>query len=203
MMAAVGLSLCAGLGLAGLRERWPARARLIAAAAIGIIAIECWPRPWGQQVPLPVPTFYVQLASEPGPAAVLDLPVGVPGDYASAYQWYQLTHRKPIAWGYLSREYLQHPVAPVRAIIEDRVTDPAAIKQQLVALGYRYVVWHKYATSMFLDRSAKRIVQSNPGAPVLAGTNTFIRAAFRGEQPFLDDALTTVYRLSSGPAGPQ
>jgi hypothetical protein len=165
--------------------------------------VECWPRPWDQQLPLPVPPFYQQLASKPGSGAVLDLPIPMQRDYGSAYQWYQLTHGRPIAWGYLSRGFLRPPVAPIEAIVEGRVSNAAEIRRELGELGYGYVVWHKYATTLFMDRSSRRAA-APIGAPAGALTNPFIRTAFEGEHPVLDDELTTVYRIpyaSASPAG--
>lgn len=197
MLGAVGFALAAGMGVAGVRERWPRYAILTTSVITVVVLIECWPRPWAQQVPLPVSRFYEKLASEPGGHALLDLPSGLPGDYASAYQWYQLTHGKPIAWGYLSRGFREYPISPVREIIENRVADPIQVRQQLVGLGYQYLVWHKYAASLFFDRTPHRIAE---GSPTEAWRNGFIRAAFSREPPVFEDSTITVYRLDTSSA---
>ena len=202
MLGAVGFALAAGMGVAAVRERWPRNAILTTSALTVVVLIECWPRPWAQQVPLPISRFYENLASEPGRHALLDLPSGLPGDYASAYQWYQLTHGKPIAWGYLSRGFREYPISLVRQIIENRVADPIRLRHQLVDLGYRYLVWHKTAPSQFLDRRPEIVNDESEGPAVSAGTNAFIERAFADERPVFDDRAITVYRLDAGSTPP-
>ena len=192
MVGAIGFALAAGIGIAAVRERWPRNAVLTTSVLTVVALLECWPRPWAQQMPLPTSRFYEDLASEPERYGLLDLPSGLQGDYASAYQWYQLTHGKPIAWGYLSRGFREYPISPVRQIIENRVADPMRLRQELVDLGYRYLVWHKYATSLFVDRTPNRIVE---GMPTEAWLNGFIRAAFSRQSPIFEDSTITVYRL--------
>ncbi len=160
MIASVGFALAAALGLASLMARAPNRRRavLIASAATLIVLAECWPRVWMQHVPPPVPAFYTQLATTAAAAddrfAVLDLPAGRwSADNGSAHMHYQLTHRRPIAWGYLSRQFVKYPIDGVAGILDqENAPDALATRQRLAQLGYRYVVWHKRAAELFGTR---------------------------------------------------
>jgi hypothetical protein len=196
MIGAVGFAIAAGIGIVALRRRWPPLAAFSTGVVLVILLVECWPRPWGQQVPLPISPFYHRLSNDPARFAVLDLPSGQIGDYASAYQWYQLTHHKAIAWGYLSRQFREFPVEPIRKIMGSTVVDAAHIRRQLVNLGYRYVIWHKHAAQLFTDRSPSAAAASL-APPVDATTNDFIRATFIGEEPVFEDSLITVYALDA------
>lgn len=197
MIASVGFAIVAAFGLATLMARESRRAHLVAALMTAVVLIECWPRPWPQQVPPPVPVFYTRLAQDGGSYAVLDLPSGrrTPS-YASAYQYYQLTHGKPIAWGYLSRDYVQYPVAGLSGILEDDAPDAAGTRERLAGLGYRYLVWHKRAGDLFAGRRPETLA-GGPfrSAPVVAQSSAFLQKAFAGERPIVDDDLVTVYRV--------
>src|SRR5262249_51771137 len=87
--------------------------------------------------------FYEQVAKDPDPYAILDLPVEWPSIYfGSILQCDQLTHRKPIAWGYLSRSYREHPVRAVKDLMDGAVTGPE-LQRELIEAGYKYVIWHE------------------------------------------------------------
>jgi hypothetical protein len=206
MIASVGFSLAAALGLASLMARAPNRRRatLIAGAATIVILAECWPRVWMQHVPPPVPAFYSQLATSAAAAdaaaddrfAVLDLPAGRwSADNGSAYMYYQLTHRRPIAWGYLSRQFVKYPIEGMMGIL-DQVNAPDALgtRQRLAQLGYRYVVWHKRAKELFGTRRPHTSDLFELPA-VEAQSYPFLRKAFADDRPLIDDDLVTVYRI--------
>jgi hypothetical protein len=191
MMASIGFAIAAACGWARLTEH--TRLRWAAMAATLLVLIECWPRPWPQQMPLPVPAFYERIAHETEPYAVLDLPSAyLNGSFASAYEYYQLTHRKPIAWGYLSRPFMTFPVSGLDGILDPRAPDPIGTRARLADLGYRYVVWHKRHAELFESHEARENLP-----PVDARTNAFLARAFAGEQPIADDELVTVYRIDS------
>ena len=86
--------------------------------------------------------------------AVLDLPAGRwSADNGSAYMYYQLTHGRPIAWGYLSRQFVKYPIDGMMGILDQaNAPDALATRQRLAQLGYRYVVWHKRAKELFGTR---------------------------------------------------
>jgi hypothetical protein len=191
MVGSAGFALAAACGFAALIARWPRRARLVTAVTIALIAIECWPRPWTMRALPPVPAFYDTLARDPEHFAVVDLPSGRWSTYAaSAYMYYQVVHRKPMLWGYLSRHYTTFPISGLAGILVDTAPDAMATRERLAGLGYRYLVWHKRAEGLFSDAGAR-------GEPVDAHTNAFVKAAFAGEKPILDDDLVTVYRLDA------
>jgi hypothetical protein len=209
MIASVGFSLAAALGLASLMERASERNRrraaLIAAFATLIVAAECWPRPWLQHVAPPVPAFYTQIASASPSTrtqtpddhfAVLDLPAGRwSADNGSAYMYYQLTHRRPIAWGYLSRQFVKYPIDGMMGILDqENAPDALATRQRLAQLGYRYVVWHKRAKELFGTRRPDTSDRfALPSAE--AQSYLFLRKAFANDRPVVDDDLVTVYRI--------
>jgi hypothetical protein len=198
LVGAIGFVLCAALGAAALRAR-PGRARWLATAAMVLALVECWPRVWPQHVLPPVPKFYAGLAHDAGAFAVLDLPHAWHGrnQPGSAYQYFQTLHGKPIAWSYLSRFYTRFPVDGLDSLWNTDITDQRATRARLRDLGYRYVVWHKHP-ELFgggrVDQGADGVPRA---APTPASSNAFIRDAFAGEMPIVDDTLTTVYRISN------
>lgn len=200
LVGSAAFAVSAAFGVAALMRRRPARANLVLVAAAVFALIECWPRPWPQS-PLPaVPDFYRTLARDPGRFPVLDLPHAWHGrsQFGSAYMFYQLTHRKPIAWAYLSRYYTQFPVAGLDGLWHVEVRDAPAIRRRLIELGYRYVVWHKHAHDIF---AVGRVSAGATGRPAGAGrpadSDGFIREAFQGESPVHDDELVTVYAVAA------
>lgn len=206
MIASVGFALAAALGLAALMARAPNRRRatIIAALATLIVFVECWPRVWLQHVPLPVPAFYTQIARDARPNddrfAVLDLPAGRWSmDNASAYMYYQLTHGRPIAWGYLSRQFIKYPIPGVTGILDEAYApDALATRQRLAQLGYRYVVWHKRAKELFGARRPENTSDRFQSPPTEAQSYLFLRKAFANDRPVVDDDLVTVYRIDPG-----
>jgi hypothetical protein len=211
MIASAGFALAAALGLASLMARAPHRggAAIVAAAATLIVLAECWPRVWLQHVPPPVPTFYTQIARDIRGAtratgavpvddhfAVLDLPSGRwSADNGSAYMYYQLTHGRPIAWGYLSRQFVKYPIDGVMGILDEaNAPDAIATRQRLAQLGYRYVVWHKRAKELFGTRRPDTSGRFQ-SPPTEAQSYLFLRKAFANEEPLIDDDLVTVYRI--------
>jgi hypothetical protein len=205
MIASLGLSIVAAMGFARLMESSSRRARLVTTIVTLLVLIECWPRPWPQQVLPPVPEFYTRLARETDGYAVLDLPSGRwNSSYASAYQYYQLTHRKPIAWGYLSRQFVTYPIEGLTGIHGDHTASGPAMRARLLQLGYRYVVWHKRSRELFGSRRPNEIGDGRyRETPVDAQSNGFLRTAFVRESPIVDDDLVTVYHLRTDAAPTQ
>lgn len=202
MIASVGFSLAAAFGLASLLARAPngRRAAAIAAAITLAVLAECWPRVWMQHVPPPVPAFYTQLAAAADGAtdrfAVLDLPAGRwSADNGSAYMYYQLTHGRPIAWGYLSRQFVKYPIDGLMGILDQaNAPDALATRQRLSQLGYRYVIWHKRAKGLFGTRRPNTSDRYEL-PPAEAQSYLFLRKAFADDRPLIDDDLVTVYRV--------
>jgi hypothetical protein len=196
IIASVGFSIAAALGLATLAARSP-RPMPVVALVVALLLGETWPRPWPQQVPPPVPAFYARIAEDADRYAVLDLPVGAwVASHGSAYQYYQLTHHKPIAWGYLSRPYVDYPIEGLDALFQPGAPDAIGTRERLVELGYRYVVWHKRHEELFGDRRPEIVGEGRyRSSGIDAHTDPFVARAFAGETPVADDDLVTVYRL--------
>jgi hypothetical protein len=185
MIASVGFTIAAAFGLAALMKRAPNRRRatIIGVAATLIVLVECWPRVWLQHVPVPVPDFYTQIARDDDRFAILDLPSGRwRTDRASAYMYYQLTHGRPIAWGYLSRQFIKFPVDGLMGILD----------------------WHKHAQELFGTRRPETTSDRFNSPPEEAQSYLFLRKAFANDRPVVDDELVTVYRIdSSGSSKPR
>jgi hypothetical protein len=198
MMASVGFALAAGLGVRALNARWPRRATLVTSAVVVVALVECRPRLWPQSVLPPTPAFYRQLASDTERYGVLDLPHGLLGwnRRSSAYMYFQLTHRKPIGWSYLSRDYRHYPIDGLDAIWSGDTAQASVARARLKTLGYRYVVWHKHGDELFADMRAEASAgrPRGPAAPALS--DPFLRAAFHADRPIVDDDQVTVYLVA-------
>jgi hypothetical protein len=203
LMAQVALALTAGIGLQAIVKRSPRYQAVIWAGAFILLLIESWPLAWPQEALLAPPPFYQQIATDQDEYGVLDLPV-LPTpynwqiNYGSFYQMYQMTHRKGIAYGYISRTYEAHPLFPC-FIPETTYPQPDVLVnhqpvdcyQNLRAIlayyNYRYVVWHKpqpwspwgYQPGSWGEQNSAELVQS----------------LFGQERPVWEDEMTVVYRV--------
>ncbi|HYN88374.1 MAG TPA: hypothetical protein VER55_07580, partial [Ardenticatenaceae bacterium] len=209
MMGFVGAGIAASFGLARLVGQAPGWFRpLIVVAAIGLLLVERWPQPWPQERLRPVPQLYRQIAQDDELYGVFDLPIRV-HDYPatlyhreyydldqSHYQMYQLTHRKGIAAGYLSRAYRLHPFFPCfftfpeqpDILVDGQPVDCFANAPfELARYGYRYVVWHK---------PQPWYQEYRPGSWGEAYSRSFLQSAFGGQAPLVDDELTRVYAIA-------
>lgn len=204
LLGGLAIAVTAGFGLWWLRQRFYRGRHALVAVAILLVLLEGWPRPWPYDPVPPIPDFYRQIQDDRGAYAVLDLPPGWPpnGPFAPTYQYFQMTHRKPIAYGYLSRTYHEHPLPLVRAVLDGTFVERDAEQVGLLVngrpantflnapgelgrLGYRYVVLHK--------------TLAPPSDAKLASLSAaFIASVFAGRTPQVDDALVTVYELPVG-----
>ena len=201
MIGSVAFAVSASFGLAWLVRRFPRRAMLISMAAMVLVLIEVWPRPWPQETLRPVPEFYLQIAADEELYGVFDLPVKPTrgawfASYASYYQRYQMAHEKGIASGYLARTYTIHPLFPcvipeIKLPHDDVLVDgepadcTANFLHDLAFYNYRYVVHHK--TNL-----------DGPASPSLWGrvqAGYLIDNTFGDQRPVVDDALVTVYAV--------
>lgn len=197
----VGLGIAACFGLAWLINRYPQRAGLITAVAIGLLLLENWPQPWPRMTLRQTPAFYHDIAGDSEAYGVLDIPFkpreeDAPIVYNAHYQMYQMVHKKGIAMGYISRTYDIHPVFPC-LIPELLVTPDIQINGEPVRCyenalydmarsNYRYVVRHKpqpwyedYTPGSWGDQQAAEIID----------------LFFSGQEPLVDDELVTVYEV--------
>jgi hypothetical protein len=200
LLASVGFAVAAGYGLDALLRARPSRRALVTAATVTLVALECWPRVWPQSALPHVPAFYRQLAADPSGGAVLDLPHGWYNrqDRASAYMYYQTIHHHPIAWSYLSRYHVRFPNAGLDPLWNLQLPAGADLRARIQALGFRYVVWHKY-TGMFVGGRVSTGFLAQPwGPPTPPRTHAIFREAFAGEPPIYEDDLVSVWRVAAG-----
>lgn len=204
MIGYIGFGIAASFGLSLLVQRLPRYRVLLPVLASILVLVEAWPKPWPTGVLPPAPSFYRQIAADTEMYGVLDLPIDVtPGNdsFASIYQIYQMTHRKGIAWGYISRSYDQHPQPALRNLIEELQTHHvqssdilyvngrpanryANARLELARAGYRYLVLHK------------ALLQSLQPVEDQAITTAFIRDLTGQEAvPQVDDQDVQVYRI--------
>ena len=196
--------LTVGMGLAWLVNRWPRRGRPILLTTTALMLIEFWPISWPVEALQPIPAFYRELAADEDMYGVLDLPIKPTPEtwhtgYSSYYQVYQMTHRKGLATGYVSRTYDAHPLFPC-IIPEMRVFEPDVFidggrvdcRQNLLfdlaAANYRYVTWHRpqpdnplYESDSWGERQAAALIE----------------ALFADQPPLVADELARVYRVPS------
>ena len=209
MAGVVGFGISASLGLSWLVRRLPHWNRPIPIIATALLLLQIWPSPLPAEALRPVPPFYQQIANDPAQYGVFDLPVMPDARFAfdfdyqnttSIYEFYQMTHHKGIAGGYLSRTYAHHPLFNAlltfnskdtpALLVDDQVSVFASFQDDLARNGYRYVVLHKDKTQP-------------PDSAFLPGYNLsrqLLDVAFAGQTPLVDDALTTVYQVAPAPA---
>lgn len=201
-LGGIALAITAAYGLAWLRQRLPRlRGEIVVVAAL-LVLVETWPRPFPQEILPPVPRFYQQIAADPTEYGVFDLPFKSSGSRgwnwttayaASYYQMFQMTHRKGIASGYISRTYGEHPVFAEmmtddvsKLLLDGRPAVDLNFRAQLARNNYRYVVLHK----TLFD------VPGKPPGKAIASSEALLATAFAHEAPIVDDALVRVYQVS-------
>ncbi len=184
------MAVLAAYGFAALwtsRGRW---ARGAGVAAALLVAFEFWPAPIQMAVLPPVPTFYEQLAAEPYPTPVLDVPANWRWR-ADPYLLNQMTHGQPIFAGHLSRDYpyplLETPffreigwIGYFSDIVDQDV--PRIAGSVLSHYGFRYVVFHK------------NLLAELPAGPAPAAAPLLASAAQFGE-PVYEDELIAAFRV--------
>ena len=136
-----------------------------------------------------------------GPRDVLG---GTP-EMMATYQMFQMTHRKPIAYGYLSHIYQENPERVVQHLaygglqLQGAVlTEPdlrldgvsvaafdAGDQRQLAADGYGYVVWHKDLLARLQAKTPDDV------------TPAFLAAVFPSTAPVYEDASLAAYLVGS------
>jgi hypothetical protein len=207
----VAFGIAAAFGLNWLTLRLPGRYRsLLIALALALVLFEGWPIPPPQEKLRPVPQFYEQIGQDDELYGVFDLPIRpyrelAPSssyiNYSSNYMMYQMTHRKGIASGYLSRNYAEHPLfsylidnsesGPEQRdiLVNGQVSNPRAnFEYELAYYNYRYVVWHK-------PQDWYPIYQS--GSWGESASKELIDEVFGPRKPVMDDELVQVYEVAA------
>jgi hypothetical protein len=106
--AALGLAVLFGFALAALGQRYPNRRRYITAIAGALLLFELFPAP-RTLYSAEIPALYRNIAADPRPVRIVELPFGVrdgvssAGNFSARYQYYQTLHGKKLMGGYLSR----------------------------------------------------------------------------------------------------
>ena len=204
LIAGVGLSIAATFGLRVLTRRLPWLRSTIVGLATLLVLVEVWPRPWPEEKLRPVPEFYRQIARDQDVYGVFDLPINsyeyTTYLHESAYaQMDQMTHRKGIASGYISRPYAVHPVFPCLISLSGHIGDvtvngrPCSADAQTILArnGYRYVVFHK---------PRPEYPHYQPGSWPEASSRAFLRSAFGDQAPILSDDQVDVYAVDQSRA---
>ena len=161
-----------------------ARPLLVTGFVSLLVLAEFWVAPFPVSPP-DTPDFYRQLAADPAPGAVLNLPMNYdrPG-----YLLYQTVHGKPLTVAYISRDdprtlterapVLQH-FRHLRPDILD--VDPAALGATVLAdLGVGWVVADRYKM---------------PGGAEREYTSELVGAIFAGQAPLYEDERITAWRV--------
>jgi hypothetical protein len=154
------LAVVAGLGAAALLGRvpWPAGRAAVALLLGAGVLFDAWSSPLSMSGG-EVPAVYAQLAADPVPGAVAELPLswkdgyGGLGDFFSERQYAATLHHRPLVNGFTSRvpketfDYFRAK-PELQTLIEPRKpADPAAddaarVRATLRELGVRYLVVH-------------------------------------------------------------
>lgn len=213
LMGFVGASIAAAFGLDWVRQRLAPRLRSMAPiVAIVAVLLEVWPATWAQESLPHVSEFHRKLAADAESYGVFDLPIRTGRDpsyftsyvtQSGTYQLLQMTHRKGIASGYLSREFIRHPVfadlisnggdaSPWQSdLLVDGRPSPrfANAEFELASQGYRYVIFHK----------PRRGDRPPMDAWAVGAANSFLAATFARRAPVAEDDFVRVYEVSSPP----
>lgn len=151
------VGMLASLGVAALlRQRPFSRKPALLVAVVGVLILREYclvPYPTVRPV---TPAWYSQLAQEPGPFAVLDLPMQMQ-TFDKQYMFYQITHGKPLVEGHVSRPprealAFMDSIPLLDQLRQHNAVDPTLIdiSQQLRLLAgadIRYVILHKRLAS--------------------------------------------------------
>lgn len=198
-LGAIGLGIAASYGLLALIRLLPRWRHVLAGGAITLLLVQNWPHPFPEERLRPVPEFYKQLAHDPAVFGVFDLPFKYADGFSyglsyitnsAYYQLYQMTHRKGIHGGYLSRTYDLHPL--FQDLMDYKHPDllingvPAPFvnfEPVLARYGYRYVVLHTF----------------EPDTPGVASARALLQAVYGQEPPLVKDDLVTVYPVTPEP----
>lgn len=197
------VTLALGILIAFVLERWIHQGRrnlaLLFAVLIALdFAMFPLERLWEQR---PIPPVYEQIAADPIPGALVEIPSGY--HFASAWynvrgMYYQTRHRRPLLVGYISRTpedpygmLESHPF--LRALSHEALSgqisapeiNPSQALSSLQALGVRYVVFHR--------RDTLEVAKGNQRE--FERVQRLLLEVF--DAPWLEDEDTQVFRVES------
>ena len=138
--------------------------------------------------PPDTPAWYEQLAADPSNEAVLNLPANYKRPW---YLLYQITHGKPLATGYVTRD------------------DPSVLRERAPVLSQ---FWHLgpdiHTQSFDLSKQGMQVLHDllgvgwvvldrykMPGGPERDVTTDYAQQIFAGQPPIYEDDRLTVYRV--------
>jgi hypothetical protein len=183
----VGVSLAVSLVAAhGLRHmtRHSSQSRRVALVlSFSVLALVEFRYASPATLPVPVsdaviPKAYTEMANDPEPGAVLDLPMAVPNLERAVYVWYQTEHGRPVPWG------LNDPMP--ETLLKNRLTatlirfeahrsgsmppglpelDLVIGSRALARQGYRYIVLHEDLYPNFKLQQVEAVLTGLFGAP--------------------------------------
>jgi hypothetical protein len=193
----LALAIASAFGLSVVLDKYAGRRHILGILSLVAVAIELWPVSWPSATLPVVPEFYRSIASDGLEYGVFDLPTKINSSdpyftVSSVYQWYQMSHGKGIASGYLSRNPESHPLFSCimdyeEVVVEFRINGEGKgcyryAEFDLWRYGYRYVVVHKPDGR-----------EGGSWGDVRA--REFINAVFGDRPPAWDDGKLTAYEV--------
>jgi len=181
----MALSVIAAAGLRHLLRNVGTRARLMTLGVLASLGIMEFALASPAVLPIPtsdatIPAAYQEIALDPEPGAVLDLPMAVPNLERAVYVWYQAVHGRPVPWGLndpmpesllrnrltatlMRMEASRARSLPPRLPELDLVIAARALERQ----GYRYLVLHERSYPDFKLTQVEALLTGLFGAPRL------------------------------------
>ena len=179
----LAVSVLAAHGLRHMTRHTGMRARLGLVIALSVLALAEFRYGSPATLPVPVsdaaiPMAYTEMAADPEPGAVLDLPMAVPNLERAVYVWYQTEHGRPLTWG------LNEPMPEL--LLRNRLTatlirleanrakslppnmpelDLVIGSHALARQGFRYIVLHERLYPEFKLRQVEAVLIGLFGAP--------------------------------------
>ncbi|MDP6935777.1 MAG: hypothetical protein QGG40_22865, partial [Myxococcota bacterium] len=159
------------------------RGRLVTVGLLGTLGLAEFALASPATLPVPtsdahIPVAYEEIARDPEPGAVLDLPMAVPNLERAVYVWYQAVHKRPVPWGLndpmpeillrnrlaatlIRLEATRAQTLPPRMPELDLVIAARTLKRQ----GYRYIVLHERLYPTFKRTQVETLLTGLLGAP--------------------------------------
>lgn len=187
VMVQLSMAVLAGIGLWRLRLvlRNSISQYAVSALIIAALLFEYWVAPYPLSPP-DTPAWYAELAADPDPRAVLNLPMNYdrPG-----YLLYQTVHGKPLTVAYISRDDPR------------TLTERTPVLQHFRHLGPDIIAVDpvQVAATVFTDLDVGTVVLDRykmPGGDERIYTESLAAAIFAGQAPLFEDERITVYKVA-------
>ncbi len=181
----LSLSIIGAAGLRHLLRNVGSRGRLATVGLLCCVGLVEFSFASPASLPVPtsdasIPEAYEEIARDPEPGAVLDLPMAVPNLERAVYVWYQSVHRRPVPWGLndpmpspllknrltatlMRMEASRAQTLPPKLPELDLVIGARTLRRQ----GYRYVVLHERLYPEFKRKQVEALLTGVLGAPRL------------------------------------